>query len=450
MASRTIYIGLFMYAEDYTRGILDVINLINTQFPNNTLIITQYVVTGDPNNIKSNVDSFLTSYPSGDRVTISTNTTVITEITTYLTTLEISMPNFSLSATSISIKSLNNALTYAYYDQYSVMSDFMIIKDFDMKYVKILYDANTTDDLFIQSYITLLETQANLLNIPISKKILTVDGHYHIHKKSAIFLLCRTENLVNKYVTPKFLKSIPSYCYFSLTDLNDDCGDIFGDIPAFVMDLTALNYTQTSHQVFASVSNPSLISYTIYPFYDILYTLNFYTSITIPLTLSNYVNVNPFTTQTAAWSNALSFNTDINGSNYGCYDAKFTKDVLVNKYKKLFEKYNSLEFILPQSWSLFRTVGIAPFFRTETYYCEQNFYKIYKNCKLKMVRFDKNSTDYKDLVVNTSEIVENKFLLEYNSDRFFTKLIKIANPKDGKMVVNQTMSKKPIKLFIQK
>ena len=66
-----------------------------------------------------------------------------------------------------------------------------------------------------------------------------------------------------------------------------------------------------------------------------------------------------------------------------------------------------------------------------------------------MVRFDKNSTDYKDLVVNTSEIVENKFLLDYNIDRFFTKLIKITNPKDGKMIVNQTMSKKPIKLFIE-
>ena len=448
MATRTIYVGLFMYAEDFTRGILDVINLINTQFPNNTLIITQYIVTGDASVIDTQIDLFL-SQSSGDRVTISTNTSVITEITTYLSNLEISIPNFSLSATSISVKNLSNALTYAYYDQYSVMSNFMIFKDFDMKYVKVLYDANTTDDLFFQSYIQLLETQASLLNIPISVEILQVNGKYKIHKKSAIVLLCRTENLTSKYVTKEFLNSIPEQCYFSLTDVNDDCGDIFGDCVAFVVNPTALNFTDVSHQVFSSVSNPSLVAYTIYPLYDILFTLNFYTSTSIALNLTNYVNVNPFTTQNAAWSNALSFNVQINGSNSGVYDCIFTKNVLVNKYEKLFKKYNSLEFILPQSWSLFRTVGIAPFFRTQTYYCQQNFYKIYKNCKLKMVRFDKNSTDYKDLVVNTSEIVENKFLLDYNIDRFFTKLIKITNPKDGKMIVNQTMSKKPIKLFIE-
>lgn len=94
MSSQPYYIGLFLFADQYSRGIDDVINLINTQFPDNTLTIEKYIVNGQIDNVISAVDDFLLKYPSGNRCTISTHTVTITTITTYLDELQIIMPNY--------------------------------------------------------------------------------------------------------------------------------------------------------------------------------------------------------------------------------------------------------------------------------------------------------------------------------------------------------------------
>ena len=279
-----------------------------------------------------------------------------------------------------------------------------------------------------------------------------ISGIYNIKKHTAIIILCRTENLINKYITKTFFKSIPKKCYITLTDLNDDCPDIFKDIPSFVLVPTPLDFTITSHLVFENVNASNVkdikdISYIIYPFYDILFTLNSYSELTTPLTIDNYVKFNPFVAP-SAWSVGLTFDTTINGSHFGTYLAIFTKNVLVDNDINLFKKYNSMEFILPESCSLFRTTGIAPFFRTEAWYCEQNYYKVLNKCKkLAFVRFDINSTNYNGKNINTSEFIKNMFMILYDDEKYFTYLKKINNI-DEKQIVNKTMSKKPIYLIL--
>jgi hypothetical protein len=460
MSSRPIYIALLLFAGQFARGIDSVIALINTMFPDNTLVIEKYTVDGQIDNVIESLDDFLAKYPTGDRCTISTHTVTLTEICTYLDSISVVMPNFSLSASSITVKNLNNALTYNNFDQFSAMSNFMVFRDYHMKRVKILYDADTIDDVFFQQYIGLVEKQAGLLDIPYSKEVLAEGRKYDIGCKSMIVVLCRTANLVAKYLDKRFFKSIPDGCFVCLTDVNDDCGDIFKDVPAYVCVPTPLNFTETSQMVFEACAGDGItdVSFIVYPWFDILYTLNYLSGTDIVFSLENYVNLNPFTEIPAAWSNANAFVLSENGSVNGTYNLLMTKNVLVEKHEKLFKKHNTLEFALPDSYSIFRTAGIVAFFRSGIYYCEENYYEIYDKCgkrsspssvgKLRVVRFDKNNTTYRDDVINVSEIVENKFVVRYDDEGFFVKLDVIVAKCGEKNVVNATMGKKPIKMVL--
>lgn len=65
------------------------------------------------------------------------------------------------------------------------------------------------------------------------------------------------------------------------------------------------------------------------------------------------------------------------------------------------------------------------------------------------MKFDKNDTIYKiknkEITLNTTQIVENKFLLKYTHDGFYEYLERIFNLCSKKLIVNPTMSKKIIK-----
>ena len=448
----SIFIAIIINENEYLQGINDIINL----FVNDNIVIEKYTydinsIENETKTIKDSCNSFITKYPSGKRVTISTTTAALKIISQYFVKDNEDIINFSLSATSTEVKTFKNVLTYAPFNQYSVMSNFMIMVDFSIKHIKILYSANTSDDDFYQDYIKLMTHQANLLNYPITVETLEVSKKYKFEDKTAVILLCRTENLVTNYVDRNFINSFKdaSECYISLTDINLDCTDIFEDIPAFVLLPTPLNYTDTSNYVYEKISNKSSHSYIVYPFYDILFTLNFYSDLTMPFNLNNYISLNPFTSVNAAWSNSLSFNTKLNGSKYGTFDALFTKNILIGKDIDLFNKYNSSASSLPDSNSLFLTVGITPFFNTQVYYCNENYYKIYKNNELILVRFDKNITKYEDLDINVSEIINNIFLLKYTEDGYFSEIKRINLLYSNLPMVNSTMSKNPIYMGIQ-
>ena len=116
--SKPIYIALLLKAFEYEDGINDVINLINTLLPNNTLVIEKYVTNGTVQRIVESLSNFLALYPDGDRITISTGTFALVNIVAYFESLGLSIPSFSLTATSPEIKLLKNVLTYAPFDQY--------------------------------------------------------------------------------------------------------------------------------------------------------------------------------------------------------------------------------------------------------------------------------------------------------------------------------------------
>jgi hypothetical protein len=436
--SHDIYVGLFFLSGTYARGIDSTIDYFNSIKPGNRVVIEKYVVDGTSSLTQSCLNDFLTKYPSGDRATISERTSIISVLSSELDGLELDIPCFSITATSTAMKSLPNSLTYAPFDQYSAMNNFMIYKEYQMKHFKILYVPNTLDDAFYQSYIQLMQTQGGLLGITIEVDTIVLDKNYNIEPDTSIILLCTDYSFINS----SFLSQIPSRCYIAMTDVNDNVNDIFGDVPAFVILPFPVDYTVTSQNVYDSLTNKTDFIYNIYGFFDILYTLDFFTTSAQTFNLQNYVDSNPFTNIPSAFGYS-SWNLNINGSDYGLYDIIFTKNSVIGNDSTLFNLYNDGGIgQLPQSKSIFASMGIAPFFSSKIFLCRQNYIKIYnENKELIVVRFEKNTTTYNNSQIIVAETLPCNFNVSYNEDGYFTVLQPIFSICKNKLVVNQTMSK---------
>ncbi len=450
MTSKPIFVALLFDLEIYSRGIDDIINLINFQFPLNTLVLEKYIVSNDPIIIQQLLENFITKYQNGNRVTISSSTLVLEECSKYFFNLKLNIPSFSIGASSSLVKTFTNVLTYAPYDKYEALSLFMIFKEFQMKQFKILYQENSSD-LNVISLINEIKTQSNYLGINVETDFLVVGKHdYNIKPKTNIILLGDTQ-FITEVATNDFIKLIPPECYISLSGINQNIGDIFGNVPSFVMIPYPINYNSNTQFVYENLTDKFSYYYGVYPLYDILYTLVFFTGLELNLTLSNYLSVNPYTNNLPAWGySSASFNLNINGLEFGEYNAIFTKDILVGSNRELFLKWNNGGTLNTlNSFSVFRLLGIVPFYSTKIYYDYLDYFEIYDKCgNLILTRFYTNDTtyplSYQNKKFNTGQFIDNKFVFIYNKQGYFSYLEIMNDIIKPYPTVNISMGKYPI------
>jgi len=450
---RTIVVGLFFESTFYSNSSLnDIIQLINNQFPNNYLIF-DYNIYNDINELNGYLESFVHKYPSDrSKITISNLSIALRYISDYFDSLQLNIPNFSLDATASYITSLKNVYSMAYLDQYSAMSQFLLFNDYQCKQMVVLYDdQNILYKDFIDSYLNFINIQANLLNIPIHYHVL--NESYEILPFTQIIILCDNQSLQNVYINDDFFTKIPCHCFITLTDLNDNIMDIFRNIPAFPLIPTNLNYTITSQMVYEAVQNKNNYTYGIYAFYDICFILNYLTTnfLTESVTLSLFISVNAFSCLNIlpSWINGLIFNLSNNTFNFGTYNCVFTKNVLFPTLQQnvLYEKNNKGGFkSLPESKSLFKKIGIIPWFATKILYDNCSLYHVFKHKKLYIIRFSCNITNIKDEYYNIEGSYSLSFILNYNQDGYFIVLKKIYDCRNPK--INSTMSKSVIQKFL--
>ncbi len=452
--AKEIFIGLLFTQEIYERGIEDIIFLINKQFPQNTLVFEKYIILDNPISIQDSLHNFILKYPCGDRATISSSTLVLEECSNFFFNLKINVPSFSIGATSSIVKKLSNVLTYAPYDKYEAMSLFMIFKEFKMKQFKILYQENS-QDLNIISLINEIEIQGNYLDINIEKEPLILGkSNYNIKPKTNIIILGDT-NYVKQIINLDFLNLIPNDCYISLSGINQNIDDIFGKIPAFVMIPYPIVYNSNTQFVYENIINKFNYYFGVFPFYDILYTLNFFSFLSLNLTLENYLSINPYQDILPAWGySSASFNLAINGLEFGEYMAIYTKDILIDSNINLFLKWNNGGTLnTASSFSAFRLLGIIPFYSSKIYYDYLDYFKIYDKCdNLLLTRFYTNDTtfpyNYQNKKFNTGQFIDNKFVFIYNNNEYFSYLEIIDDLNKPDPIVNQNMSKYPIIQYI--
>jgi len=418
----------------------------------NKLIIEKYLVNGSIIETDKVLDEFINKYPSGKRVTISTTSSILIECSNYFKKNNLNILNLSLSATSNILQEQTlNILTYGYYNQYTIMNDFMIYCDYNMKQIHVLYELYTTNDVFYKDTLETIKYQANLLNIQVTISFFEKDRYnYNIKEKSMVIILANTDSLTNIYITPKFIENFPKNSFILLTLFNRNITNIFGDIPALVPIPTNINFTPLSETIYNAVkNNPSGFDYTVYPLYDILFVLNEFTTNNLEITKVNYTSINPYESSPPAWILNTSLSPLINGSPYGKYQFTFTKDVIIGKNKNLFIKYyGGGQQQLQDSYSIFKISGITPNNPSLIEYDEAEYYKIYNNKdKLVCVRNNCNVTNFPlDDNLNIGITSDIKFIYEYTENGYFSTLNRLYSCTMKVPKVNLTMSKIPIKL----
>jgi hypothetical protein len=452
MPEENVYIALILNNESVSNfsSYNSVISLINSTYPNNKLIIEKYFVDGSITQTELSLDNFINKYPSGKRVSISTTTTILISCSNYFIKNNLDVLSISLSATSNLIKNIQNVLTYAPLNQYSCITNFMIYRDYKMEQIQVLYQPNTTNDVFLKDILQDMIYQSNLLNINISVTLLEQGKYdYSMNKsKTMILILGNTKDITNIYVTQQFLENIPKESVILLTDFNSNITDIFGNIPAIVQTPTNINFTTQSKSVYDVVkNNPDGFDYTIYPFFDVLFVLYDFTTNGLQITKENYISVNPYGSNPPSWLLNSYISPNKNSAPYGKYQYTFTKDVIIGNDKNLFLQYfDGGQDSLPDSYSICKIAGITPNNPSLIEYDDADYYKIYdSNDNLVCVRYNSNITNFiYNLNIGTTDTT--RFIYKYNDDGYFTTLYRLV-PFDMEIPkVNPTMSKQPIKL----
>jgi hypothetical protein len=321
-----------------------------------------------------------------------------------------------------------------------------------MDYIHVLYGESS--NIGLVDFLEQTRQQASFLNIPLEVSTLRNNvSDYNIKPKSMIIMLGLTNDLTNIYITPDFISKIPTNCYITLTTANTLIKDIFGNIPAFVVCPTNINYTVTTKEIYDAVKNNiSGYDYTSYAFYDVLVVLNDFSTNGLELTKENYTSVNPYRSSPPAWLLNTSLSPIINSAPFGKYQYTFTKDVIVGNDKPLFlQYYDGGQQQLPDSYSIFKIAGITPNNPSLIEYDDADYYQIYdKKCNLVAVKFNSNITDFPlDKNLNIGKTCLTRFVYKFNSEGYFSKLERLL-PGDGILpLVNSTMSKK-IKKIVYK
>ena len=453
MVIENIYIALIINNNnDNLLNYNAVISLFNETYPKNTLVIEEYLVDGSINETDRVLDDFINKYPSGKRATISTTTIIVIECSKYFIKNNLNILSLSLTGASNIIKTAKNVLTYGYFNQYAAMSDFMIYQDYQMKYIHVLYQKNTTNDLFLNDYLEQIQIQANLLNVSVSVSFLESGVYnYNIKEESMVIILANTASLQNIYITPSFIKNFPKNSFIICSDYNTNITDIFGKIPTMVQIRTNINFTTLSETVYNAVKNiQSNIKSSVYAFYDVLFVLNDFTTNGLKINKENYISVNPYGSSQPAWLLNTSLSPIINSSLYGKFQYTFTKDIIIENDKNLFLKYyDGGQQRLPDSYSIFKIAGITPNNPSLIEYDEANYYEIYdSNNKLVCVKFNSDVTNFpKGKNLNVGKTIQTKFIYKYNDEGYFIKLERLYPNNSVIPKVNSKMSKIPIKLI---
>lgn len=453
-------VALLFSESIYNNGVTDVINLINQEFPNSIINYEKYVVNGTIRQTEDALNDFVSKYPYGQRACVSALTSILNSCSVYIFNNNLNILSLSISSASLTTQKLYNTITYGYYLDKSVMSSFFIIKDYGIQNIVIFLEKTTTNSIYFQNYCDVIIKQNNLLDkLPLIKYdfIPTDTNPVNIPQNSCVYVLVDTSSVSNIYLNKiknSFINNTTSYLFFS--NINYEIKDIFGIIPAIISLNRPTNYTSTSTKVYNSFTNRNINYNPAYALYDILYSLTNLANNNIVISKDSYVNTNAFQDIPEAYSNSLVLNENINGFEYGAYDTVLIKNSLLNtdNLNELYNKYKSDGSVsrTSDSQSIFKSVGIVPFFSSKILYADASLIKIYQENTLKYVKFDSNSTiDDNGNNIVVSNIQYPSFITNYDSESgLFNYLEKVyidsifTNPE-----VNITMSKEAIIRYIK-
>jgi len=394
--------------------------------------IALYKYTVSLGTLISSVDAFLAATSGTDRVIVSETSIILQVIDTYVNVspYTLGVLCFSLDATSNSLSSslTSYAITYAPFNQYMVLSLFLILRAYQSASVVLLYDNDPLYAPFVADMSSQVEIQASSLFVPYTSYALS-DPAILIPPNSLVFILASGTRLQEVYVDPVFLSRFPSSSYIMLSDISSDCRDIFRTIPAFVAQIFPADFTTTSEAVYEqcisviTADNPST---NIYPMFDIIYSLAKWSTTAITsFTMSDYLSYNAFSDIPPSYAYSNNFDLTKNGPFYGSYMCVFTKNVFFSNTSALYLKnFRGGVPFLPDSQSIFLNVGKVPFFSSEIFFCLNQPFTLRDPCgNVKAVRNAKDVIQLNGAFrLSQIELLTLNFVYRYTNDGFFSYL----------------------------
>lgn len=452
-----------MTSASYESGITDVIELFQTQYPTSALQIVPYVVQPTQESIDAALNDYLARFPDGiNRAILSELTVILLLIAAYLDMrgiVDVLCVNVTATTNIIQTVPIPYALTYGPPLSTQVRTQMLVIRDYGMTNVHILYQADSPNTEFLTQYRASMVAQCALLNIPTREEVLGTGQSYTFRENSTILVLADTVAL-SGFFTQAVLAKIPSSSYLTLTELNFDVGDIFSSVTAFVFLVAPIDYTATSQQVQQVVSSHLIFS-GVYPSYDTFLSLNTLLTLGQSFSVDTYAAVN--VNVPLAYANGSAFDLTRRAIPYGNYDVVFTKNVLLPSPKKLdiFLRCTSGGLgisSLRDSDSVFRTAGIIPFLSNQYYYLLQDLVYIRQGKKgpLIAIKFDKNITrlllpdgSLSSVEVNIGENIPTRFYDVVDpTTGYFSTLERINQCNVCPPRVDPTMSKKTSRFYV--
>lgn len=393
--------------------------------------ITLYRYTVAIGSVISSIDAFLAATTGTDRVIISETTFLLQVIDGYVNVspYTLGVLCFSLDATSNSLSSTltSYAITYGPFNQYMVLSLFLILRAYQSSSVILLYDdGDPIYAPFIADMSSQVELQASLLFVPYSSYPLS-DVPPTISTNTLVLILASGERLKDVYVDASFISKFPSSSYIMMSDISSECEDIFRTIPAFVAQIFPADFTTTSEDVYEYCHGTSDIPSTnIYPMFDIVYSLaRWSTTVITSFTMSGYLSFNAFSDIPPSYAYSNNFDLTKNGPFYGSYMCVFTKNVFFAGTSSLYLKnFRGGVPFLPDSQSIFLNVGKVPFFSSEIFFCLNEPFTLRDPCgNVKAVRNAKDVIQLNGVYrLSQIELLSLNFVYRYTDNGFFSYL----------------------------
>lgn len=390
MTSTTLFVGVMLSENTMVHGCEAALQLALNDVPDRSVVVQRYP-TVNPATVPANADQFLADsaqYPF--RTIITESSTLMLAFDRYLNqgqpySLSLLILDVSASANALTELLSDNAMTYAYFNQYMVASFYMLVRTYRMKRVVVVVDRTEGQySLFVQDLMEQLERQAELLNIPYQSVLLTETFSIRLMPQTGFYFLV-SDDVLNQFLSrhPSYINQFPSSSFVMLSDIANETKDLFGNVPAFVAVPWPLDYTQTSLYLFESIVGDNLqdylngtrfMVYEVYAMYQIMYCHAMNTTFSImwtqPYSLSAYMSYNSFQGIPPPWLYASAFDEEKKGPRYGLFHCVLTKNALYvgEKEQIAFKRHFRGGIpLLPNSYSSLFRIGRTGYDVTEVW-----------------------------------------------------------------------------------
>ena len=134
--------------------------------------------------------------------------------------------SLSVSSSSLTTQKLKNVFTYGYYLSKAVSTSFLIIKDYAVKNIVILFEKTSVNKIFLTSYYdTIIKQNSMLDNLPVITYELNTENlePVYIPPNSCVYVLADTNSISTTYleqIKNSFINNTTSYLFFSVLNLN--------------------------------------------------------------------------------------------------------------------------------------------------------------------------------------------------------------------------------------